>query len=791
MLADLFYLSAAWLVPAFVLTLLVGTRWRHSGLLLTIPYMAFIAGLGGVLAIAFVREPLVIVVLAGGAVWIAGVLFSLLLPDWNPAGQTLFFFSCVTTAIYLVYAFALTALSPLSPLPFLFAFFLFILETTALSLSLTYAFEVLDVLCRVRWHRLAPPKVLGNYVPRVSIHVPAYNEPPELVEQTLRALARLDYPNYEVILVDNNTPDETVWQPLAEICRELGFKCLHLEHWPGYKSGALNFALTMTDPGAEIIGVIDADYIVQPDYLRRLVPYFEDQHLAFVQTPQDYRDEKLNNFFQAAYDGYKYFFALSMPARNERNAIIFCGTMGLLRKSVLQEIGGWDEWCITEDAEASLRILNRGYESLYVPETFGRGLMPLDFEGLKKQRFRWAFGGVQVLKKHWARLMPWAKWVDPENRLTPAQRYFYFVSGFQWFNELLNFCFTVVVLVSVGLTLTGHTSFLRPTTAAFIILPIVLIGTNLTRAVWGLRHALKISWSRALAALTLWFALTWVVTLACIQALIQKRGVFLRTPKSQGQSALAHALQVTSLETTVGVISLLSGLLVLARVPSWRTLGLLVLCLSQAIIYLSAPLHSLASARATARAGAGEADRGQIRGSYASESRLGLQIGAAAALILVVVLVASLLPQRTKPPSWYAVYNPQPLLTPQARPIIKLPTEVPSATPTPKPDLTPTPARGTVPAGTSPTAGPSPTARSAASNTRAPGATSTRTAAPATAPVMTAVPTSTAPPVTATAAPTATRPHGKPTSVPSASPAASTPTPAPASTAAVGPTATP
>ena len=65
MLADLFYLSAAWLVPAFVLTLLVGTRWRHSGLLLTIPYMAFIAGLGGVLAIAFVREPLVIVVLAG------------------------------------------------------------------------------------------------------------------------------------------------------------------------------------------------------------------------------------------------------------------------------------------------------------------------------------------------------------------------------------------------------------------------------------------------------------------------------------------------------------------------------------------------------------------------------------------------------------------------------------------------------------------------------------------------------------------------------------------------------
>ena len=84
----------------------------------------------------------------------------------------------------------------------------------------------------------------------VSLQVPAYNEPIEVVQKTLHSLAQLNYPNYEVLIVDNNTPAEETWRPLEEICRELGpqFHCLHLDHWPGYKSGALNFAVTQTDP---------------------------------------------------------------------------------------------------------------------------------------------------------------------------------------------------------------------------------------------------------------------------------------------------------------------------------------------------------------------------------------------------------------------------------------------------------------------------------------------------------------------------------------------------------------
>ncbi|MFX8797571.1 glycosyltransferase, partial [Acinetobacter baumannii] len=85
---------------------------------------------------------------------------------------------------------------------------------------------------------------------KVSIHVPSYNEPPELMKRTLDALARLDSPNFEVIVIDNNTKDEAVWRPVQEHCRKLGarFKFYHVAPLTGFKSGALNFALRHTAP---------------------------------------------------------------------------------------------------------------------------------------------------------------------------------------------------------------------------------------------------------------------------------------------------------------------------------------------------------------------------------------------------------------------------------------------------------------------------------------------------------------------------------------------------------------
>src|SRR5207253_3832506 len=141
----------------------------------------------------------------------------------------------------------------------------------------------------------------------------------------------------------------------------------------------------LLDPRTEIVGVVDADYLVDPAYLSNLVGYFADPQVAFVQSLQDYRQYEGDPYLTACYDAYKYFFATTMPSRNQRNSIIFAGTMGLIRRDALVEHGGWDEWCITEDAEASLRMLKRGLQGIYVSRSFGRGIMPLTFSALKSQ----------------------------------------------------------------------------------------------------------------------------------------------------------------------------------------------------------------------------------------------------------------------------------------------------------------------------------------------------------------------------------------------------------------------
>ena len=122
----------------------------------------------------------------------------------------------------------------------------------------------------------------GAATPKVSIHIPAYREPPEMLLRTINSVARLDYPNFECVVVINNTPDPVFWQPIEMRCRELGprFKFLRVENLRGFKAAALRLAMAQTAADAEIIGVIDADYVVDPQWLRDLVPGFADPEVG-------------------------------------------------------------------------------------------------------------------------------------------------------------------------------------------------------------------------------------------------------------------------------------------------------------------------------------------------------------------------------------------------------------------------------------------------------------------------------------------------------------------------------
>ncbi|MBM2830795.1 MAG: cellulose synthase, partial [Gammaproteobacteria bacterium] len=363
--------------------------------------------------------------------------------------------------------------------------------------------------------------------PKVSVHVPIHNEPPEMVRQTLKALAQLDYPDYEVLVIDNNTMDPAIWQPVQAFCHSLGpqFRFFHLDHWPGYKAGALNFGLWQTSTDAKIVAVIDSDYIVSPQWLKSLTPYFEDPQVGFVQAPQDYRDGEENLFKRMCYWEYAGFFNIGMVQRNDFNAIIQHGTMTLIRKLALIKAGHWAEWCITEDAELGLRLLREGYDSVYVKESFGHGLMPDTLSAYKTQRFRWAYGAVQIMKQHLFALFPFAR-----KGLTPSQKYYFVAGWLPWLSDGLALLF---VFASLGLTVHLVTNFppMDLPIAAFVFPTIGIFCFKVIRSLWLYAARVKCGFKDAIGAVIAGLALMHIVGKAVLTGFTTSGRPFVRTPK--------------------------------------------------------------------------------------------------------------------------------------------------------------------------------------------------------------------------------------------------------------------
>ncbi len=589
MLFSVFIVCSINLGIAAILLFSVGSRAGFASRVLGVALGAVGVFVAGYLAALWWALPAAPVEASEAFVFLCVLVVAAARGVWNPFGQY-FFASFIAAALaYLGFAVEVTVASNFSVIGSAASALLFLLELAALAIAATFAFETCDVVCRVR-HSREFPAPDPSYRPKVSIHIAAYNEPPEMLIQAIKAAEQLDYPDFEIVVVDNNTSDPDVWQPVEAYCADkAGVKFVHVDPWPGYKSGALNLALERyVDPKAEIIGVVDSDYLVDPNWLNETVGYFADPELAFVQTPQDYREFEGNRYLTACYDAYRYFFASAMPSRNERNSIIFAGTMGLLRRAPLVELGGWDEWCITEDAETSLRLLMAGLSGLYIAQSYGRGIMPLSFSSLKSQRFRWCFGGMQILRRHWKSLLPWSK--EPGNQLTAGQRIDYLIGGLQWTNDLILLGFTLVLTIVGALLLTGSSVAIRPLIGPTILLPATLLTVGLLRAIWALRKRTRISYGRALLAFINWLSLSWTVALACMQGLVRREGVFMRTPKSEGDRSFLAVLASARTELLLMIVMWgIAGALAATTNATWLLIGLLAW---QGSVYASAPVMS-------------------------------------------------------------------------------------------------------------------------------------------------------------------------------------------------------
>jgi len=435
--------------------------------------------------------------------------------------------------------------------------------------------------------------------PKVSLHLPCYNEPPEMVKLTLDSLAALDYPNFEVLVMDNNTRDPEVWKPVAAYCTELGdrFRFYHLGKWPGAKSGALNFALTQTARDAEVIGVIDSDYQVTPDWLKVLVPYFENEKVGWVQAPQDHREWEHDLFKESINWEYAGFFDIGMVARNEDNAIIQHGTMTLIRKKALVDTGKWAEWTITEDAELGLRLLEHGYESVYLDHRFGHGVTPDDFTAYKKQRYRWAYGACQILKGHWRALNPFR-----HTGLTAGQKYHFITGWLPWFADAFYLLFCVLsVFWTIGLVFAPRlfdfplSIFIMPTVGVFIAKLIHQLFLYSTRV--------KCNWRQRIGASIAGMGLTYSIGRAMWAGVFTKTIPFLRTPKMADKAAWTHAFSMARDETAF-MLSQWGCAVAILVAKGWNDLDArlwALVLIVQSMPYLAALVTALISALPTER----------------------------------------------------------------------------------------------------------------------------------------------------------------------------------------------
>jgi exo-beta-1,3-glucanase (GH17 family)/cellulose synthase/poly-beta-1,6-N-acetylglucosamine synthase-like glycosyltransferase len=387
--------------------------------------------------------------------------------------------------------------------------------------------------------------------PKVSIHIPAYFEPVDMLKQTLDAVSRLDYPNFECVVIINNTPDPEFWQPIQDHCRALGerFKFINAEKVQGFKAGALRIAMDRTAADAEIIGIIDADYVVQPDWLKDLVPVFADPRVGLVQAPQDHRDGDRSLMHYIMNGEYAGFFDIGMVQRNEANAIIVHGTMCLVRRAAMEMAGGWAGDTICEDTDLGLAIIEHGWLTHYTNHRYGHGLLPDTYEAFKKQRHRWAYGGFQIVKKHWRRFLPGA------SRLTPDQRREFALGWLNWLGaESLGVVVAILNLIWVPIVAFANIAIpdrilTLPIIASFVV--------SLVHFVAMYRLRVPVKWGQMLGAMVAAMSVQWTVSRAVANGLITEHLAFARTSKG-GFSLMSVEFQAFW-EAVIGVLLLLGA----------------------------------------------------------------------------------------------------------------------------------------------------------------------------------------------------------------------------------------
>ena len=315
-------------------------------------------------------------------------------------------------------------------------------ETVGLLTTFFFVFNT----WKMKHHRLAPPRAGIT----VDVFVTTYDEPLEVIRKTALGAREIRYPHKTWILDDGKRAE------LMAMCEELGIGYIRREGNENAKAGNLNHALKHTT--GDVFLVFDADHVPLPQAVDRLLPYFEDPKVAFVQSPQVfYNTDSITAHVQEdnrrLWTEQNLFFTVIEPCKDHWGAAFFCGSCAALRREALEEIGGFSTKTITEDFETSVILHGRGWKSAYCNETLAYGLAPNSVVGFHVQHLRWGQGTMQV----WRHFNPLTY-----PGLTLGQRLCHFYSVLVYTDGVLNLLFYSAPLVYL----------------LFGVLPINTLGAN-------------------------------------------------------------------------------------------------------------------------------------------------------------------------------------------------------------------------------------------------------------------------------------------------------------------------
>jgi len=269
-----------------------------------------------------------------------------------------------------------------------FSWLIYGAEVFGFGCALLYIF-----MCWALTRRRPPPAPEGL---RVAAFIPTINEPVELVRRTLLAAKRMKYPHETWLLDDGNRPE------MRALAEELGCRYLARTENAHAKAGNLNNALRHCD--ADYIAIFDADHAPAPGFLEDTLGFFTDERVAFVQTPQDFYN--LDSFQHRARRGgslvwneQSLFFRVIQAGKDRLNSAFFCGSCAVIRRTALDDIGGFATGTVTEDIHTSLKLHKRGWHSVYYTRPLAFGVAPSTAIPFLKQRLRWGQGAMQMWRR--------------------------------------------------------------------------------------------------------------------------------------------------------------------------------------------------------------------------------------------------------------------------------------------------------------------------------------------------------------------------------------------------------